>query len=125
MATRKLLHVGLVANDGKGDTLRDAAEKIEYNFDILFNEKDVEISSTTGNIAETGLSVLSGSAVTLADGAEVGQKKEILNTSGTSTVSANFKGGTTLMTMAGSTAINIVWSGTEWLIFSDTDIDLT
>ena len=117
MTTRKLLSVGLVANDGKGDSLRDAAEKIEYNFDLLFDEKSVEIGGITGNLSVGGLTVIEGGAMSLSDGIEVGDRKEIMNISGTSTVTGVFGNGTVLE-MDGPSACQLVWSGAKWILFS-------
>ena len=121
MATRKVLNVGLVPNDGRGDSLRDAAEKIEYNFDLLFDERDVEIAGITGNLSVGGLSVIEGGAMTLSDGTEVGERKEIVNISGTSTIVGVFGNGT-IIEMAGPSACSMVWSGAKWILFSDNGI---
>lgn len=48
MATRQVLQNGTVANDGTGDTLRDAADKINTNFLSLWEQ----LGSST-NLAET------------------------------------------------------------------------
>ena len=121
MATRKVLNVGLVPNDGKGDSLRDAAEKIEYNFDLLFNEMGLEIGGLTGNLSVGGLTVLDAAAVTLSDGTEVGEKKEIMNLTGTTTILGTFGNGT-ILEMEGPSACSMVWSGAKWILFSDNGI---
>ena len=121
MATRKLLNVGLVPNDGRGDSLRDAAEKIEYNFNLLFDEKEVEVAGITGNLSVGGLSVIEGGAMTLSAGTEVGEKKEIVNISGTSTIVGQFGNGT-IVEMVGPSACSMVWSGASWILFSDNGI---
>lgn len=47
MATREILNNGTLANDGTGDTLRDAADKINTNFRSLFLLFGDSVSSTT------------------------------------------------------------------------------
>ena len=124
MATREELHVGLVPNDGKGDTLRDAAGKIENNFEILFSEKKVEIRGPSGTLAEVGMSILESSTTSLLNGTDKGAKKEVLNLSGTSTVTGTFPGGDTILTMSGPSACTLVWSGTAWMLMSDANISI-
>ena len=121
MTTRKILNVGLVPNDGRGDSLRDAAEKIEYNFDLLFDEKTIEIGGITGNLTAGGLTVIEGSAMSLSNGIAVGDRKEIVNISGTSTVSGVFGNGNVLQ-MDGPSACSMIWSGAKWILFSDNGI---
>ena len=124
MPTRKLLNVGLVPNDGKGDTLRDAAEKIEYNFGLLFDDKEVQNGLTTGSLSPSGLSIFASASVTLLDGTDAGERKDLVNESGTSTVAGTFQNGTTL-TMSTPTACSLVWTGSAWALFSDTGISVT
>lgn len=47
MATREILNNGTLANDGTGDTIRDAADKINTNFRSLFLRFGDSVSSTT------------------------------------------------------------------------------
>ena len=50
MATRQVLQNGTVANDGTGDTLRDAADKINTNFLSLWEQlgSSTNLSDTIG-----------------------------------------------------------------------------
>ena len=46
--TRRILNTGGSANDGTGDTLREASEKINLNFQELY-----EITTLGGDLAES------------------------------------------------------------------------
>ena len=128
MTTRKYLNVGSTPNDGRGDTLRDAAEKIEYNFGLLFGNLDVQSANASGNLTNKGLVVIntpSPSTMTLENGDDIGDRKEIVNNNtGTATINGLFQGGTTL-TVSPNSACALVWVGSSWALFSDTGISVT
>ena len=128
MTTREYLNVGTTPNDGRGDTLRDAAEKIEYNFGLLFGNLDVQSANASGNLSNKGLVIIntpSPSTMVLDNGSEIGDRKEIVNNNtGTSTITGLFQGGTTL-TVSPSSACALVWTGSSWALFSDTGISVT
>jgi hypothetical protein len=126
MPTRKYLNVGFLPNDGKGDTLRDAAEKIEYNFGLLFDDLDVESINSAGNLSEGGISILNSPVtMVLPDATEAGELKKLVhNTFGTCTITGTFQLGTTL-TMTTQGACLLVWTGNAWALVSDAGISVT
>jgi hypothetical protein len=50
--TRLIIQNGRFANDGNGDTLRDAAEKINNNFTTLWNGMYDSVSLSIGSLAD-------------------------------------------------------------------------
>jgi len=125
MPTRKYLNVGSVPNDGRGDTLRDAAEKIEYNFELLFGGLEVITVNANTTIYQSGIVILSnGNSMLLQNGSEVGQEIKLVSTSTTVTVTGTYNTGNVL-TMQPSSACALVWTGSSWALFSDTGISVT
>ena len=124
----KPLNIGDVANDGKGDTLRDAADKINYNFNQLFDRTTVQNVSSSATIDEGASYIFcespSPTTLTLLDG-NVGVIKRIVNTKNTTlTVGGNIMQGTTV-TMTGLSTCAFIWTGTAWALFVDTGISIT
>lgn len=121
MPDRKYLNLGVVANDGTGDTLRDAAEKIEYNFGQLYGKHDAAAISNSGNSPSAGTVVInSASPITIYvnDGTEVGETKTFINTVLTTiTFTGNHLGGSSV-TINSLQAITFVWSGNQWAVVS-------
>ena len=122
MANRKYLNLGSFANDGTGDTLRDAADKIEYNFGVLYN------SLTSGNISGSGTApsgvgiilITSGSPITITviDGTDVGETLTFINTQPTTiTFNGTFLTGSNI-TINEQQALMLVWSGSAWAVVS-------
>ena len=129
MTTRKTLNVGAFANDGTGDTLRDAADKINYNFDLLFDRSTVQNTSSGSAISESSGIVYFPSTPTtntLPDGVNVSDKKLFVNnsTTGSATITGNFAKGGQLVLPANS-ACEVIWSGTKWILISNAGVSIT
>ena len=129
MPTRKTLNIGAFANDGTGDTLRDAADKINYNFDQLFDRLNLESTSSNSVISEESGIVLfpsTPSSNTLPDGLNIGDMKYFVNPSnGTAKIVGNYLGGATELSLAGNSACQLIWVGTSWVLFSDNGVSIT
>lgn len=60
---KRVLEIGKVPGDGKGDSLREAAEKINLNFDELYEFKDsASFKGPPGFTGSQGITGFSGSA---------------------------------------------------------------
>ena len=124
MATlQKILHIGAFANDGTGDTLRDAADKINYNFYHLFNRLEISPDFTGDQLIDDKFAVViitnSGVRLTLGAGINKGDMKQFVNSSsGQVSISATFLGGT-LLTIEASSACQIIWIGDKWVLFNN------
>ena len=122
MANRKYLNLGSVANDGTGDTLRDAADKIEHNFDALYRSmKSGNISGSGTAPSDVGLIIIaSGSPITITviDGTETGETITFINTQPTTiTFNGTFLTGSNI-TINEQQALMLVWSGSAWAVVS-------
>lgn len=119
MPVRKVLNIGAIANDGTGDTLRDAADKINYNFDVLFDRTSVEaISFNTVIDDQTGIAIFNSSPITvsLPDGQYEGDIKYLVNaTGGTVTVNGNFLNSSEI-TLTARVSVQVIWTGTGWAV---------
>ena len=128
MPTRKILNIGSFANDGTGDTLRDAADKINHNFSHLYNNFNVQSIGAPENIDEnSGVVIItnSGFSVNLVDGTEIGELKYIVNQSGGSVDLVGSVLGGSQITLAGTSACQIIWTGLAWAVISDNGISIT
>jgi hypothetical protein len=136
--TRQNLSRGTSANDGTGDTLRDAALKINQNFVELYQflGADSDQLYTTETLTSNGaisttvpLTLLnSGSALsmTLADGSNNGQSKKIINiNSGNATVTPTSFGQGTSFTIKANGAVEIIWAASNWYVQNDNTTYLT
>ena len=126
--TQKTLNIGTVANDGTGDTLREAGDKINYNFGVLFDRVDIKVMSATGIIPTSSSFVFCNSpspiTLTLQDG-DNGDVKRIVNRQNTTiTINGTILQGSTV-TMTGKSTCAFIWSGAEWALFQDTGISVT
>jgi hypothetical protein len=122
MPDRKYLNLGQVANDGTGDTLRDAADKIEFNFGQLYG-KFSAASMLSSGIVPAGVSTIvlnSASPITVdvPDGSEVGEALTFINTQLTTiTFTGRFQA-TNQVQINRLQAIIFVWSGNDWAVVS-------
>ncbi len=128
MHKHKTLNIGAVANDGTGDTLRTAGDKINYNFGALFERIEIETMSADGIVPLTSSFVFLNSpspiTITLQDGVE-GDLKRIVNRQNTTiTINGTILQGTTV-TMTGKSTCAFIWSGAEWALFQDAGISVT
>ena len=129
MAHQKTLNIGAVANDGNGDTLRDAGDKINYNFNQLFARHKVQQISASGSIDEGASYVFANSpnvlTLDLLAGVNIGDIKRFVNSS-TSNVIIN---GTILqgtsVTMSGKAVCAFIWTGTHWALLTEDNITIT
>lgn len=129
MPHQKVLNIGTVANDGTGDTLRDAADKINYNFGLLFERIQFQYLNASGNINEDASIIVLGSpspiTVTLLPGLRDGDIKRIVNTKTTTvTIAGNIMQATSNVSMVGKSTCAFLWTGTEWALFTDTGITI-
>ena len=111
--TQQIIDVGNVANDGQGDTLREAFIKTNDNFTELYNASSV---SVTGNISGGNISA-SGTLTTVstiftglppAATAGIGARAFIIDSNST-TFNAAAAGG-------GGNSVPVFSNGTIWLV---------
>lgn len=153
---RQNINKGTAANDRTGDTLRQAAEKINENFielyqhlggdsdqlssllsvtstavtldgSLIYAAESLDSSGGTGNAASLvkPLTVFTNSdaqSFTLANASSVGHSKKFITTgAGTATITpSSFANGTSL-NLAQNGACELIWSGSNWHLFSDID----
>ena len=121
MPDRKYLNLGVVANDGTGDTLRDAADKIEYNFGQLYGKYDVAAMSSSGNAPNASTVIINSASpvdIYVNDGVDIGETKTFINTVLTTvTFSGNHLSGSEVV-INSLQAIVFVWSGNQWAVVS-------
>jgi len=122
MPDRKYLNLGQVANDGTGDTLRDAADKIEYNFGQLYGKFEAVAMPTSGTASSSATTIIINSAspidIYIPDGSEVGETKTFINTVLTTvTFDGKLLDGSTV-SINSLQAIMFVWSGNNWAVVS-------
>ena len=126
--TQKTLNIGTVANDGTGDTLREAVDKINYNFGVLFDRVDIEVMSATGTVPLSSSFVFLNSpspiTITLQDGDDGDIKRFVNRQNTTITINGTILQGTTV-TMTGKSTCAFIWSGAEWALFQDAGISVT
>ena len=120
---RQELNIGQAANDGTGDTLREAGRKINANFTELYGTlpaQDVDNSGTAIDLDQP-LTIFAGTSAitsTLADGSDVGKSKRLINIGADScTVTPmTFRNGTTLH-LKPNAQVELTWVGTDgWLL---------
>ena len=122
MPDRKYLNLGTVANDGTGDTLRDAADKIEFNFGELYGQYSAG-SLTASGPSPTGAKTVvlnSASPITVAmpDGTEVGQTITYINTQPTTVTFTGTHLAISQVQISRVGGIMFVWSGNNWAVVS-------
>lgn len=121
MPDRKYLDLGKVANDGTGDTLRDAADKIEFNFGQLYDKYDAAAILASGNSPDASTVIINSASpidVYINDGTEIGQTKIFINTVLTTvTFTGNLLSGAEV-SINSLQAIMFVWSGNNWAVVS-------
>lgn len=123
--TQQTIATGSSANDGTGDTLRNAGTKINANFTELYGYLGLYHSSETitadgAASASTPYSICnkaSALALTLADASSVGQIKVFTNKGvGVATITpSNFAQGSTVA-LDQYDAATLVWDGSNWYI---------
>jgi hypothetical protein len=65
---KQIINIGTVANDGTGDTIRNAGDKINDNFTELYDRTDYAVNATTTALS---LSTLNSTYPSKATGFEV------------------------------------------------------
>jgi hypothetical protein len=122
--TRQNISTGTTANDGTGDTLRSAGQKINENFAEVYQELSAYSSSVitaNGAASSTAAYIIcnkaSALAVSVADGTIVGECKIFTNKgAGTATITpANFAQGATFA-LAQYDGCQIIWDGADWYL---------
>jgi len=129
MSTRETLQTGTVANDGTGDSLRDAADKINTNFVNLWNhiggqDSDFNSETITIDTAASPTSPISfcnassALAVSLPDATLDGTSKRFLNiNSGTATITPSSTNGSwTNVAVTQGRGVEVVWHSTGWIV---------
>lgn len=123
--TQQTIATGSSANDGTGDTLRNAGTKINANFTELYGYLGLYHSSETitangaasASTPYTICNKASALALTLADASSVGQVKVFTNKgAGVATITpSNFAQGSTVA-LDQYDAATLVWDGSNWYI---------
>jgi hypothetical protein len=141
---RQIISTGTTANDGTGDTLRDAGVKINANFTELYTfmpggsiqsitDSSTSMDSSTLYIFNLASTPTINSSFTLANGSSNGEIKRIINKSD-SDVSLSITAGTgglafpigsTGLTINNKMSFDLVWDGTEWHLDRDSDSRIT
>jgi hypothetical protein len=129
MSTREILQTGTVANDGTGDTLRDAADKLNTNFvnlwnhiggqDSDFNSETITVDTAASPTAPISFCNASGAlAVSLPDATLDGTAKKFLNiNSGTATITpSNTNGSWSNVAITQGRGVEVVWHSTGWIV---------
>lgn len=65
---QQVINIGSVANDGTGDPLRDAFDKVNDNFTELYNDDAGDVNSVTGSGGLTASPTTGAVVVSLDDG---------------------------------------------------------
>ena len=133
--TRQNLNTGIAANDGTGDTLRQAGIKINQNFTELYtylgnNGSILPIVSTITANGTLSLSsryfILNKStalALTLPNGAYTGQQVIFTNKgAGLATITANLAGTSVSFALAINEGCQVIWDGTEWYLIGNQSV---
>ena len=129
--TKQLISLGTSANDGTGDTLRDAGQKMNDNFNELYglvpggeaqliSGSSVVALNTDDNVYLFSMSSTPAGNFTLSDGSIVGETKRILNKSGSSVSisidigTSGLADGNTGLTLIDNVFFDLAWDGTNW-----------
>jgi len=125
---RQNIGIGSSANDGTGDTLREAGTKLNANFTELYETLGgpIGVSTITANgaVSTTAGYIIcnkgSALALTLADGVAVGETKVFTNKgAGAATVTpANFAQGTSFA-LAQYDGCTVIWDGSNWYLIGN------
>lgn len=143
---RQTINIGSAANDGTGDSLRDAGQKLNDNTIELYQYLggDSDALPVSRNVLHRNLTVDSdqalpgiydfyifdsaGLSVTLSDGVYKGERKTFLNRSvGSVTVTPTNFGQGTSFTLASTAGCDTIWDSANWYMisgFRDSDITI-
>lgn len=124
--TQQTIATGSSANDGTGDTLRNAGTKINANFTELYGYLGLHHSSETitadgAASASTPYTICNKASgnlnLALADASSVGQVKVFTNKGADPAIitPSNFAQGSTI-TLDQYDAATLVWDGSNWYI---------
>lgn len=129
--TKQTISLGAAANDGTGDTLRQAGQKINDNFDELYarlnplvhNAQTISVSGATVDPEASAIFMNNSSNINLADGTHIGEVKYFINIgSSTSSVVVQTYGPTGSSTSSTFTATGqvqaFIWHSTGWYLMS-------
>lgn len=132
---RQNLSLGTTANDGTGDALRPAGQKINQNFVEVYMHLGGDSDALPGNITVTADGTLSlayrmyicnkstALAVTLPSGTYVGETKVFINTgAGVATVTANLANTSVSFALAQYEGCQVIWSGSEWYLIGNQSV---
>ena len=122
---KQSISVGSSANDGTGDTLRAAGQKVNSNFNELYSGhlSAVSVVSTATVDSTYSVYVLGSSAVaTIPNVSYVqGVIKHFLyksSNSGTGTINLTGNTGFTSITMSPGSTCSVIYDGTDWQVLN-------
>lgn len=122
---KQSISVGSSANDGTGDTLRAAGQKVNSNFNELYSGhlSAVSVVSTATVDSTYSVYVLGSSAVATIPNVSYiqGVIKHFLyksSNSGTGTINLTGNTGFTLITMSPGSTCSIIYDGTDWQVLN-------
>lgn len=139
--TRQSLNLGSTANDGTGDSLRVASQKIQQNFGELYSAHGVDSDTippfnvVRSNDTVTGSGALDGNvtyhdfnsgspiAASMVDGTYKGQLKYFTNRgAGTVTITpASFAQGTSFA-LAQNEGCMTIWDSSQWFLIGNQSV---
>lgn len=139
--TRQSISIGTTANDGTGDELRPAAQKVNANFVDLYlqvgGDSDVlpdrlvrhrNTTITVNGTLSTSFDYYilnrgTALAITLPAGSYVGEHKFFSNRgAGLATITANLAGASVSFALATNEAAQVIWDGTEWFLIGNQSV---
>ena len=139
--TRQTINIGTVANDGTGDSLRDAGTKINANLGELYYDVGGDSDILPGKIVRHRLTTVTADAtltlgydyyvlnkgtalaLTLPSGTIAGETKVFTNKgAGTATITTNLAGASVSFALAQNEGCQLIWDGTEWFIIGNQSV---
>ena len=137
--TRQEIGLGATANDGNGDSLRTAGQKINTNFATIFSRIGGDNDNIGGNVYNNTIVTTAGTTVstdhtliignktvtgnltlTLGSGTSIGEYKIFVNRGSQNMVitPSNFAQGSTV-TLNQYDACQMIWDGTRWYLIGN------
>lgn len=139
--SRQIISTGTTANDATGDNLRSGGVKINDTFGELFQylggdsdvlpnrlvrHRNTTITSDGAVSSAFDYYILNKGtalAITLSDGAYVGEHKFFSNRgAGTATITANLAGSSVSFALAQNEAAQVIWDGSEWFLIGNQSV---
>jgi len=124
--TQQIIATGSSANDGTGDTLRNAGTKINSNFTEVYGRLDVPYYPSETITANGAASITypyticdkaTALALSLADASTVGLIKIFTNYNvGVATITPTSFGNNTSVALDRFDSVSMIWDGSNWVI---------